>query len=324
MSFRFLPVDPPVSGTQSFDIVVSSSNVDYLAWQCMVFHHSCMTHIGQAPIIVVHGDDEPLSPGYEVLEENGGIIQRLPTMADAGAIHYPPRNAWASLKGVKSEAEYIILFDPDVIFLRRFDFGGAAARLSNGSVSLDAVGYMKVGNDNRAILEDVCRKSWINPRDLDRLGTSGGMPYIIPMELRRRIAREWADLTEEVLEVSFRRHGSMNSAVWISVMWGFALACLRLEIPMTLTNITVTNHEGQANEAEKLAESYVAHYCFGDQYFNKKRFIQSNDARIAVWQAWAPSGTVSGSVTAAIQEAGKFFGVTRHAVAEMSQSGFIR
>ena len=84
----------------------------------MLFHHSCITHLGQAPIIVVHGDGGPLAEGYRHLQEKGGIIQRLPSMTFAGKIKYSPRNMWATLKGVETSAENIVFCDPDFIFLR--------------------------------------------------------------------------------------------------------------------------------------------------------------------------------------------------------------
>jgi hypothetical protein len=114
---------------QSFDIVVSSDNNNYLAWQCMVFYHSCITHLGQAPTIVVHGDPGPLVEGYRILQERGGIIQRLPTFISAGKIDYACRNAWATLKGVETSADNIVLCDPDMIFLRHVDFSEIAVGL---------------------------------------------------------------------------------------------------------------------------------------------------------------------------------------------------
>jgi hypothetical protein len=75
-----------VKQQQDFDIVVSSDNNDYIAWQCLVFHHSCLTHLGRVPIIVVHGDNGPLVSGYRILYKRGCLIKRLPTHKYAGTI----------------------------------------------------------------------------------------------------------------------------------------------------------------------------------------------------------------------------------------------
>ncbi len=172
---------------QDFDIVVSSDNNDYLAWQCLVFHHSCLTHLGRAPIIVVHGDG-PLASGYRILVKKGGLIQRLPSHKYAGTIEYACRNVWATLRGVKTRADNIVLCDPDMIFLRYVDFSKIATKLEGEAVSFDRVGFMTVGDQNRVILEEVCRSLWIDTKLLDGIKIGGGVPYIIPTNLRRRIA----------------------------------------------------------------------------------------------------------------------------------------
>jgi len=187
---------------QVYDVVVSSDNNDYLAWQSLVLHHSCITHLGQPPIIVVHGDAGPLVPGYRILEKKGGIIQRLPTQQYAGTIDYACRNVWATLKDVKTKAENIVLCDPDMIFLRHVDFTEKAATLEGEAISLDKVGYMTIGDHNRNILEEVCRTSWIDTNLLNGIKIGGGVPYIIPTNLRRHFAREFATLTEDCLVTS--------------------------------------------------------------------------------------------------------------------------
>ena len=220
----------------SFDIVVASDNNNYLAWQCMVFHHSCVNHLGRVPIIVVHGGNEPLVEGYRILKERGGNIQRLPTQQFAGKIDYVCRNVWSTLKGVKTSADNIVLCDTDLFFLRPVDFSEIAAGLNEEAVSLERVGYMQVGDHNRSILEALCRASWIDPRLLSGITISGGMPYVIPTACGR-IGREWAAGTEDCLTASHKHYGKMNSEVWISIMWGFVFAALRNDIPMHFTDI---------------------------------------------------------------------------------------
>ena len=292
---------------RDFDVVVSSDNNHYLAWQCMVFHHSCITHLGQPPIIVVHGDYGPLVPGYRILEKKGGIVQRLPTQQYAGTVEYAGRNVWATLKGVKTSADNIVLCDPDMIFLRHVDFAEKAATLQGEAISLDRVAYMTIGGHNRSILEEVCRTHWIDTNLLNGVKISGGVPYIIPTNLRRHFAREFATLTEDCLLASLMRHGQMNSEVWISSMWGFVFAALRNGIPMSLTNMCVANGRIAEEQASALRDRQIVHYCYGDDFFNKKNYMTENDSLDAVWKACAPEGTVNGAVTKAIHEAAVFY-----------------
>ena len=292
---------------QDFDVVVSSENNDYLAWQCLVFHHSCVTHLGLIPIIVVHGDDGPLVAGYRILQEKGGIIQRLPTRRLAGTVEYPCRNAWASLSGVKTAADNIVLCDPDMIFLQHVDFAELAAGLKGEAVSFDRVGYMTVKDQNRVMLEEVCKTSWIDIKLLNDFKIGGGVPYIIPAGLRRRIAREWATLTEDCLVTNLKHQGQMNSEVWISLMWSFVLAALRSDIPMVLSDLCVSNVKKVEEQSAALKDVRIVHYCHGDEVFNKRNYMSEEGALKAVWKTCAPEGTVNGAITQAIREAAVFF-----------------
>lgn len=270
----------------------------------MLLHHSCITHLGQAPIIVVHGNAGPLVRGYRLLQEKGGIIQRLPAMASAGNITYPPRNMWATLKGVETSAENIIFCDPDFIFLRPIDFAAIVARLDEKAIALDQVDYMTVGDHNRAVLEAVCKKAWISTRLLDELKVSGGSPLILPTKLRRRLAREWGNLTEDYLETSFQHHGGMNSEVWIAAMWGLVLAASRIDVPITLTRLCTTN---QAGLTVDLGSRDIVHYCYGDEVFDKRRFASPEASLTTVWKTQAPEGTVNGAIAKALHAAAKFY-----------------
>lgn len=298
----------PGTGRQPllYDIVVSSDNNDYLAWQCMLFHHSCITHLGQAPIIVVHGDGGPLVRGYRLLKEKGGLIQRLPSMTSAGSITYPPRNMWATLKGVETSAENIIFCDPDFIFLRPIDFAAIVARLDGKAITLDHVSYMTVGEHNRPVLEAVCKKAWISTRHLDELKVSGGSPLIVPTRLRRRLAREWANLTEEYLQAGFQHHGGMTSEVWIAAMWGLVLGAFRIDVPITLTRWCVNN---QAGLTVDLGNRHIVHYCYGDEVFDKRRFGTAEASLKTVWKTQAPEGTVNGAIAKALHAAAEFYGL---------------
>ena len=92
-----------------FDIVVSTQNNHYMEWQAMLFHFSCLHHMGQAPIVMVHKNDTPLLSGFQLIQKLGGNVQTAPDYSRAGGIEYAPRNTAATLLFVESDAEYLVL-----------------------------------------------------------------------------------------------------------------------------------------------------------------------------------------------------------------------
>ena len=150
---------------------------------------------------------------------------------------------------------------------------------------------------------------WIDTKLLNGITIGGGVPYVIPTDLRRRLAREWAGRTEDCLMTSFEHHGQMNSEVWISLMWGFVLAALRLDIPMSTTDLCILNVRSGGERSHVLSERSIIHYAYGDEFFNKKNFMSEDASVHTVWKAGAPEGTINGAVTGAIREAAVFYGL---------------
>src|SRR5690349_4623801 len=109
-------------------------------WQAMLFHFSCVKHLGQPPVIVVHHDGEPLLGGFELIANRGGRIQAAPNYRVHQGVSYPPRNTAGSLRDVETEAEFIFLCDPDMLFLRSVDLQEYTP--SEREVSFDEVPYL--------------------------------------------------------------------------------------------------------------------------------------------------------------------------------------
>ena len=99
----------------------------------------------------------------------------------------------------------------------------------------------------------------------------------------------------------------MNSEFWISIAWGFVLAALRIGIPIFVTELCLPNNKNETEQVSALRDRQIVHYCYGDDLFNKKRFMNENDSLKMVWKACAPEGTVNGAVTKAIREAAVFY-----------------
>lgn len=90
-------------------------------------------------------------------------------------------------------------------------------------------------------------------------------------------------------------------------MWGFVLAALRNEISMSLTNMRVVNEGIAEGQASVLNERQIVHYCYGDDFFNKKNYMNEDALLSAVWKACAPEGTLNGAVARPIHEAAVFY-----------------
>ena len=89
--------------------------------------------------------------------------------------------------------------------------------------------------------------------------------------------------------------------------WSFVLAALRIDIPMVLTDLCVSNVKKVEEQSAALKDVRIVHYCHGDEVFNKRNYMSEEGALKAVWKTCAPEGTVNGAITQAIREAAVFF-----------------
>jgi hypothetical protein len=105
-----------------FEIVASAENNRYMEWQAMLFHYTCMTYQRQVPVIAVHKGDEPLLPGFGLIAERGGRIQTVPNLRDRSGVLYPPRNSAAAMQFVETSADFVVLCDTDMTFLKPIPF----------------------------------------------------------------------------------------------------------------------------------------------------------------------------------------------------------
>jgi hypothetical protein len=67
------------------------------------------------------------------------------------------------------------------------------------------------------------------------------------------------------------------------------------------------NDRTEVDQTSVLNDGQMVHYGYGDDFFNKKNYMNEDDSLNAVWKACAPEGTVNGAVTRAINEAAIFF-----------------
>jgi hypothetical protein len=291
----------------AFDVVVSCENNHYLAWQAMLFHYSCVTRLKRAPIVVVHGDNRPLLAEFLRIRAKGGRIQRAPSFRRVADVDYPPRNTAGTLLCVDSQADYILLCDPDFVFLRRLPL--ASFRLNSNQITFEETRYMVVGRDTRPFLEGACRRAGVSISRLKRAPIPGGVPHIIPAPLKERLAREWLEC--EDLFLSNENGHTGGSVPWVATMWGLVLAVHRLELNAVITRLGTTNFEGNRPLPSNGRKPAFVHYTYGDAQFDKRWFTTKRRARRTVWQACASPDTLNGTVCGQLRAAAKFFGLDR-------------
>jgi hypothetical protein len=292
-----------------FALVVSAENHPYLVWQAMLFHYSCMTRTGSPPVIVVHKGDEPLLEGFSRIAERGGIIQTAPNYRWAEGVHYPPRNTAATLLHVETDAEYIVLCDPDMIFISPQPL--VEHQLEDDQVSFDRLTYLDPQREQfPAMLAHVCPRVGVSEEILHARPINGGVPHIVPRSLARPLAREWLEVMR-----SFPREigehvvkDNIPEINWMSTMWAVVLAVHRLNLRPVMTGFCETNWNDHRPLAEVVAAGYsMIHYCYPEPGFNKHLRDQP-DNWSGVWSVPAGDETLGGEIRRQLHEARLWFG----------------
>ncbi|MDT5062356.1 MAG: hypothetical protein QOH63_2815 [Acidobacteriota bacterium] len=270
-------------------IVVSAENNPYMAWQCKLFHFSCVSRLQQTPLIVVHetGAAE-LHPDFQELVKVGGRAQRAPSykLTAKGDI-YAPRNTPGSLlhaaETYGSECDSLVLCDPDMIFVRPPEFPT--------TLSGDYCSYMNYDLD----CVEVARQALSISREMideQREALRCGVPYVIPVDEARPLAEAWIEAID-----------AFPARKWEDVMYAFGLAAVKLGLRVTPTRMSQSNYWPDA-----ISKADVVHYCYGDETWSKRHYFRQEQAR-NVWQprVESPAGTVLGEILSQLREAEKFY-----------------
>src|SRR5262245_51915604 len=96
-----------------------------MAWQCKLFHYSCVSRVGMTPTIFVHDSGHRWHPAFGDIVRTGGHVHCLSSYARTSAGHfYQPRNTAGTLIEAANilRDEHLVLCDPDMIFLRKPEF----------------------------------------------------------------------------------------------------------------------------------------------------------------------------------------------------------
>lgn len=290
------------------EIVVSAENNHYLAWQAMLFHFSCLKHLGQPPIVMVHKLDEPLLPDFDRIRETGGQVQTAPNYRDLDGVSYAARNTAASLRHVETDADYIVLCDPDMIFLQPLPLD--KLRLSSRQISFDFCGYLNPdATVYQPTLDNVCRQVRLDPAKLRQPVVDGGVPHVIPSVWKKRLSDTWLELIEEFPTIT--GEAGVPQKDWLATMWALVMATHRLGLQPVMTEFCATNCAGD-QRLPRLGKDQpkLLHYCYGSDGFNKRLFTTATDAENVVWNLPRDDGSIAGAIRRELREAGQFYGLS--------------
>jgi hypothetical protein len=292
--------------TPTYDIVVSAENTDGHAWQSMLFHWSCRTHTGRTPIFVVHGNEPELAPGFAMIVDDGGRIQRRPNFRHRGAIMYAPRNQMRTTQLVESDATHVVVCDPDMIFLGPVDFYPVIDAMAPDQISMDRIAFLTVTAENRPYLEPLCAAIGVDIAALEREPMNGAPPHVVAQEVRGPLCRQWQVQLERYLDASYAHYGGYDENVWISSMWGLVLALHAAGMRAHLTDLCVHTHGNPPiTEADR---SRILHYSYETDDFDKRTWARGQGWR-EVWASTAAPGTASGEICAQLSAAAAHYGL---------------
>jgi hypothetical protein len=270
-------------------IVVSAENNCYMAWQCRLFHYSCMTHLGVRPVFIVHDLDRDWHPYFIDIVGAGGIVRRAPTYRRmTNGNDYSPRNTAGSLLQASQigypRNDFIVLCDADMIFLGKIVFPQACA--AEGCSNLDY-------SDRR--VRAAATKFGINVQLLTirKNNIECAVPHVVPVSNAQRIAETWLEAID-----------SFQSVVWQASMYAFGFAVLKLKLKLSLTRFVALNDE----PLEKIGRAKIIHYAYGDKIWNKRDYWYAKNSS-KVWKPTieAPDGTVLGEILSQILAADAFY-----------------
>ncbi len=296
-----------------YEFVISVENRPYLLWQAMLFHYSCLKHQGQAPLIVVHKGDEPLLEGFDSIARSGGRIQTAPNFRDVDHVVYPPRNEPAALQYVECDTDYIMLCEPDMVFLEPLSLEGI--ELNQSRVSFDRVGYLEADREEyQPALDEVCRRADIDPQALRTHPINGGVPHILPNHLKNQLSQQWLYGIELFAKYSLEAPTAGKSPPaepgihWVAMMWAIVLAVHRLKLHPVMTQLCLLNSHGHSPlPPPSPSGPKIIHYCYGDEGFNKRDFTDAHSAMHRVWNVLPDDGSINGAIRGQLREAREFY-----------------
>lgn len=298
--------------TSKFDFVLSVENNPYQVWQAMLFHYSCLTHQRVAPLVVVHKGDEPLLSGFEWIAAAGGRVQAAANFRDLHGYIYPPRNTPATLGFAETDAEYLVLCEPDMVFLQPMELERVG--MQPNCVTFDRLTYLDANRaEYQPALDDACRRLGVDPQVLRTQPINGGVPHILPTRLKAEISELWMEALEQFVQLARDRAKESRDEPeinWVSGMWSTVLAIRRLKLTPIFTQFCLPNEKGTHPLPPIRPEGpTIIHYCYGGDDFNKRDYRDFDGAMERVWKVAPDDGTIHGAIRGQLLAAREFYGM---------------
>ena len=277
-------------GKHRHHIVVSAENNCYMAWQCKLFHYSCVSRLGVIPVIIVHALERKCHPYFADIISAGGIVRSAPSFRTTKLGHdYSPRNTPGTLLQASKIGydpnDFIVLCDADMIFVRPLTFQHTLA--SERSFSLDY---------QREMVQRAAQTLGISTKTLEQnLGKiECAVPHVIPVAYAEQLAKAWLEAID-----AFALPG-----VWETSMYAFGLAIVKLGLRMKLMRDVALNDEPY----EAPGRSKIIHYAYGDDLWNKRHYWGNRSAH-KIWEPSfdVPQGTILAEIVKQIREASVFY-----------------
>jgi hypothetical protein len=274
--------------TAAHQIVVSAENNPYIAWQCKLFYFSCVTRMNHQPVVVVHDWGDGWHPDFYELAKAGCAIYSAPNYRyDQNGGDYACRNHPGSLLRAAElfhdQDVFIVLCDPDMIFVRHLEFPRALAGEFSSFMDYD-----------RDFVNQVLPKIGVAREALDAQKNSlcVSVPYVIPSHVARELGETWMTFIELF---SPRR--------WEDVMYAFGLSAVKLGLPVAVTHLVDHNYWPEAE-----LRAPIIHYAYGDERWNKREYWTDETTR-ALWNPpdSYPPETILGELANQIREAREFY-----------------
>jgi hypothetical protein len=260
-----------------------------MAWQCKLFHYSCVTRLGIRPVFIVHELDRDWHPYYSEIVETGGVVRPAPSFRrTTSGDDYSPRNTAGTLLQAAAIGygpnDFIVLCDPDMIFLHRPTL----------PQTLSAERCAHVDYDTEDV-RDAARQLGITSDLLNRRKreVECSVPHVIPVADARRIAEAWLEAID-----------AFRPGNWQTSMYGFGLTLIRLGLKLELTRLVALNDQ----PANEVGNAGIIHYSYGDDSWNKRHYWYPDKAP-NVWKPTVrfPRHTIRGEIISQIEEAAAFY-----------------
>ena len=274
--------------TTAHQIVVSAENNPYIAWQCKLFYFSCVTRMNHQPVVIVHDWGEKWHPDFYELAKAGCAIYSAPNYRlDCDGNDYACRNHPGSLRRTaelfRDQDIFIVLCDPDMVFVRQVEFPETLAGEFSSFMDYD-----------RDFVSDVLPKIGLmrNTVDAQKDSLCVSVPYVIPAKIASELGDRWMSTIE-----------LFNPRRWEDVMYAFGLSVLKMGLRLEVTHLVDHNYWPEAT-----LQAPMIHYAYGDERWNKRDY-SNDETNSAVWNppdSYSPE-TILGELANQIREAREFY-----------------